>query len=397
MLLTSRLDRLNPDRLERLTPAQDQQLLVLRDKWLRIGLSTQPAERRWAEAGVQMAYRAANLEPPTHVLWCDSPLAGALAASWLAQGSGRSARRGSLPQIKEQVRAQLLAQLPERVRHAVGAPVKDRVNDLVRDRIVNGVGDLVEFQCNIQVRVHVYDVLDRRLWALVGDQIRAQLSSQLRYEVAARAQLGRCAYGQYDASWVAFCYAFRMFGLIAATEGLGGIRTITENCGWWWPLEGLCVLTERPTRLECDEEGRLHSASGPALAYPDGWSIYAWHGVRVPEVAILRPESITVRQIQHETNIELRRVLLERYGFDRYVVNGGAQPIHSDTFGTLYRCELPGEEPRFMVSVTNSTAEADGTFRLYVLRVPPGITTAREAVAWTFGIAGQDYRPEVET
>jgi hypothetical protein len=77
-------------------------------------------------------------------------------------------------------------------------------------------------------------------------------------------------------------------------------------------------------------------------------------------------------------------VLLERYGFDRYLVNGGGQPIHADESGTLYRCEWPREEPQLMVRVMNSTPEPDGSFKHYVLRVPPTIATAREAIAWTF-------------
>lgn len=34
---------------------------------------------------------------------------------------------------------------------------------------------------------------------------------------------------------------------------------------------------------------------------------------------------------------------------------------------------------------------------LYHLRVPPGMTNVRQAVAWTFGLTQDDYGPEVET
>ena len=50
-----------------------------------------------------------------------------------------------------------------------------------------------------------------------------------------------------------------------------------------------------------------------------------------------------------------------------------------------------------MVKVVNSTAEADGSFKDYFLRVPTTITSAREAVAWTFGKAADEYAPEVQT
>jgi hypothetical protein len=32
-----------------------------------------------------------------------------------------------------------------------------------------------------------------------------------------------------------------------------------------------------------------------------------------------------------------------------------------------------------------------------MLRVPPGTRTAREGVAWTFGMQAKDYKPKVET
>ena len=42
-------------------------------------------------------------------------------------------------------------------------------------------------------------------------------------------------------------------------------------------------------------------------------------------------------------------------------------------------------------------AEPDGTFRRYWLRVPPNTRTAREGVAWTFGLTAEEYRPLVQT
>jgi len=38
-----------------------------------------------------------------------------------------------------------------------------------------------------------------------------------------------------------------------------------------------------------DEEGRLHCEDKKALEYPDGWGVYSWHGVRVPDFVIEKP------------------------------------------------------------------------------------------------------------
>ena len=78
------------------------------------------------------------------------------------------------------------------------------------------------------------------------------------------------------------------------------------ECGWWWPFEGAVILTERPTQLHMDSEGKLHNPSGPAVLYPDGFSVYAWHGVRIPETIIKSPHLITLDMIESETNNTVR-------------------------------------------------------------------------------------------
>jgi hypothetical protein len=65
--------------------------------------------------------------------------------------------------------------------------------------------------------------------------------------------------------------------------------------------------------------------------------------------------------------------------------------------GVLWRIDMPGDEPVVIVEVVNSTPEPDGTSRTYWLRVPPRTRTAREGVAWTFGLTAQEYQPERET
>jgi hypothetical protein len=125
--------------------------------------------------------------------------------------------------------------------------------------------------------------------------------------------------------------------------------------------------------------------------------VYAIHGVRVPADVIENPASVTVERIERETNAEIRRVMIERYGQARYLVDSGAQQIHADDYGTLYRKEIPGDEPLVMVKVVNSTAEPDGSFKDYFLRVPPLMERARQAVAWTFGLEERDYAPAIQT
>ena len=120
-----------------------------------------------------------------------------------------------------------------------------------------------------------------------------------------------------------------------------------------------------------------------ALSYSDGFKEYAWEGVLVPSTIIEEPESITVEAIESCSNIAVRRVMLEQYGVARYMIDAQVAPVQEDRFGILLRREMPGEEDLVLLKVINSTAEPDGTFREYFLRVPPHVTSAGQAVACT--------------
>jgi hypothetical protein len=109
------------------------------------------------------------------------------------------------------------------------------------------------------------------------------------------------------------------------------------------------------------------------------------------------PEKIAVSDIEKEGNAEVRRVMIDQFGPTRFVQEGGSRLLSEDEFGKLWRKDMLNDEPIVMVEVQNSTPEPDGSFKTYFLRVPPTITTAHEAVAWTFDVPVNDYRPQKET
>jgi hypothetical protein len=122
-----------------------------------------------------------------------------------------------------------------------------------------------------------------------------------------------------------------------------------------------------------------------------------WRGVPVDERIAFRPGTLDVGEILAETNAERRRVMMERFGLDRFMAEADAQVLDEDRDAggkrRLLRIELPGDEPLVCVSVV-----CPSTFRQFMLRVPPAVTTCRQAVAWTAGFDDpDDYRPAVET
>jgi len=149
---------------------------------------------------------------------------------------------------------------------------------------------------------------------------------------------------------------------------------------------------------------RLHNSSYAAVE-SDLENIYFWHGVLVPAFVVTYPQWITLTHIQDEANAEVRRVMIERYGLSRYLLDSGAKKLAEDEFGELYSTEIPGDESLVMVKVLNSTAESDGSYKPYFLRVHPELRplladrstgpaqklTPLNAVASTFGLTGREY------
>ena len=122
-----------------------------------------------------------------------------------------------------------------------------------------------------------------------------------------------------------------------------------------------------------------------------------WRGVAVDERVAFRPGEITAAEVLAERNAELRRVKMERIGFDRFVEEADPTTldVDADPGGErrLLRVDLEDDEPLVVVAV-----RCPSTGGRYVLRVPPDTKTCRQAIAWTAGFDDPaKYAPLVET
>jgi hypothetical protein len=122
-----------------------------------------------------------------------------------------------------------------------------------------------------------------------------------------------------------------------------------------------------------------------------------WKGVPIDQRIAFHPEQIHGREILQIANAELRRVMLERVGFERFLAEVEAETLDRDTDPggerRLLRVDMPGDEALGCVSVF-----CPSTGRQYIIRVPPNIESCRHAIAWTAGFDDPTlYNPLVET
>jgi hypothetical protein len=200
-------------------------------------------------------------------------------------------------------------------------------------------------------------------------------------------------WAQHDArSWLAVCeYLHDICDFRRETEALQGLWLIAANAGWIVPHEQVCWVSERHDVLALDDRGRLHSSTGPALRYPDGWSHYSWKGVPVPAWIIEHPEEISPQLIDSEPNTFVRLCMIDILTPARYVAAGGAVRWASDGAGVLWRKQWWGGDGWAAVEVVNGTPDPDGTRKHYFLQVPAVFLSPTEAVAWTYGLTPEAY------
>lgn len=320
-------------RIDSFTPEQEAQLPGIRDEWLAYGLSTEPANRPEAEAGVRLAYESAGLKAPTTMVWLDSPMAGAVGAAYFTQ--------------------------------------------LFKDN----------------------KPVDGEDWSNLQEQIPS-LAKSLG-STAIRDQIYRAVYGQHDVGWLSFYATFQKFGL-ECCDKLNGIFQVAQNAGWWWLFENTVIITERPKSLTFDPQGRLHNEDGPALLYPDGFAVYAWHGTRVP-ASLIEDGGWNTTEIFGESNAEIRRCGIEKMGWDKFVDEGGMTLVAScpdpgNPGNTISLYDLPEtladlyEQPARVFLCTNGTVERDGTRRKFGLVVPAHHTDPIEAAADMYQFPVEAYR-----
>jgi hypothetical protein len=387
-----------PDALpERFDPGQLATLGTVASDWLAALLAVGPTDRDTAEAGVRQAYRAAGLAPPERVVWFGSPLAGAVAVALL---TGLDADIAVPDPRWERVRDELERQDVPAAPDRIGRPVRPRIGPVlwaeVRTQLRHRMGPILWDQAWIATAGALLGRLPERIWYL---QLEAggPIDTRVGWRATERLR-NQAVSGTPEVVWCAVTDGLcQLVPGLPGPERLAGLRRVTRAVGWWWPFERLAVMTDRPVALHRDEQDELHCADGPALAYPDGFVLHAWRGRPVPGELIARLPGLRADDITAEPNLELRRVMTEWYGLDRYLRDAGGRVVGQDTYGRLWRLDRPEGEPLVMVEVVNSTPEPDGSHAIYWLRVPPDIRSAHAAVAWTFRLNEGNYRPLAES
>jgi len=332
-------------RIEKLTPEQLALIPIIRDEWIRICLDTTPIDKQKAEAAIRLAYECAELEPPQQILWFDNPVdvANYVPSTYATTGA---------------VRGSVLDALYD----TVGDTVEETIKALVIDTVWETVGEAIEDNVAYPIRVAVWNVdEDIEIPPHFHDHIM-------------------------QAENLAFFAYFDAIGVECSK--VKGLFATAKHCGWWWAFKDVAVAIPKPSAIRLDDRGRLHGEGVPAVAY-EGFNVYAYHGVRLPEkYGKVPPEKWQPQWLLEEDNAELRRVLIQAIGYDRICQELQAVELDSWQEYTLLRIDADIDaEVIYLLKMT-----CPSTGYIHALRVPPNMVTAREAIIWVnWGIAPEEF------
>ena len=217
--------------------------------------------------------------------------------------------------------------------------------------------------------------------------------------------------GGYWSYWVGWSTFFRDFTGLELDNNLWDRSRAFEqtiaNAGWWWPHKDFVIVCDRPREIHREQVGdrgwnshRLHNERGPAISWRDDWALYFVHGVRVTEQIVLRPETLTTEQIMKEDNAEVRRIMCEKMGWEKF--------IHEAKLKLIHECDDPANMPNKLrlydtpeqvlgvpvrlLSVVNATPKLNGEISRYAITVPAEIDSALAGAAWSFDVSIEQYR-----
>lgn len=149
--------------------------------------------------------------------------------------------------------------------------------------------------------------------------------------------LNNSCYGSFEAGWLSYYTFFRDVVGLELDSRLEALVTLAHHVSLYYVHEKTVIFSRKPVEIHM-EEGLLHNESGPSIRFADNFSVWSIRGNRVNEQIVMAPETLTIKQIDEEQNSDIQSIMIDRFGWERYIDECGAKLIDSrknDIEGTM--------------------------------------------------------------
>jgi len=364
-------------KIEKLTKEQEELMIVYRDKWIKLGLSTDRFTQEEAQQWANYFYENIRKKPKVPVIVAQSPLAAWVIVNLFAFAEkgyklplknipasvrdsvwtsvGTSVRNSVWASVRDSVGDSVWASVGTSVRDSVRASVRASVRDFVEDSVRDSVRasvwasvwDSVEDSVRASVRASVRDFVEdsvrdsvedsvrASVWASVEDSVRASVWDSVRASVRDFVEdsvevsqfinyISPYFEGSFDANiWGFYNYFNEVLNI--------NYDKVQRHYDWWcstvkfgqiFPLDNVCIISQKP--IEINQSGtKLHADGKPAVRYADGFSVWALNGVRVPQYLAETPaSSLDIEFFKKEQNADIKAEFIRKYGIERMVSMG---------------------------------------------------------------------------
>jgi len=351
--------------IEKLTPEQEALIPVYRERWRKIALSTERIDREKAAEAVKAVYKFMGFDEP-EIVFFDSPYA---ALKEFSLQLDKSLFNHKAYKFEHEIRLTKVAHIQSQILNKE-LPIFLNQEFSVNNSI-DGIDIVQIFAWIIPKELHynfenLYNQLDISIF-------------NLNY-ISPETWVGDVCYIDFCISELN-CDFFQQDWLV--------LQNLVKNCGWVFPDEHIAIICDRPIHLRFDNHNRLHAEGEPAIEFADGYSLYSYHGVTLPEkYGKIHPQQWEAQWLLTETNAELRRVLIQGIGYSRICQE--LQAIELDNWAEYSLLKIDNNidiEPILLLKMT-----CPSTGFIHVLRVPPNMVSAREAIRWiNWGVDPEDF------
>ncbi|MCW5312918.1 hypothetical protein GTQ43_03350 [Nostoc sp. KVJ3] len=400
--------------IEKLTPEQEALIPVYREKWRAIAFSTERIDKEKAEEVVKVAYTDFGFEVP-EIIFCDSPYA-AFSEMFLDKFDQLIQKlefpiisrlnKSSVSRIKKQQKVfqplpELLGKQIDFFREVMNLPIFQTISDtrILYDSLYleldsngwdYGHGLLYthlqpELITKIYEKLHqpgtkLHNRMGKRLWFFLLKSLGSDIGNV--YWKSWQPDKNATVASVYD-------FYFKVLNFDYDVKKFQHYQSLIIECGWIFAFEKVVIICDRPLHLRFDNENRLHAEGEPAIEFTDGYSLYSYHGVTLPEkYGKIHPQQWQANWLLTEENAELRRVLIQGIGYARICQE--LQAIELDFWKEYTLLKIDNdvdEEPIYLLKMT-----CPSTNFIHALRVPPEMKSAREAICWVnWGIAPEEF------
>ncbi|MBN4004151.1 DUF6745 domain-containing protein [Nostoc sp. LPT] len=337
--------------IEKLTPEQEALIRVYREKWRAIALSTERIDKEKVVEAVKIGYIAIRKQEPK-IIFCDSPYAG------------------------------LKIVIQKRLKHRLNI----EFNNQLLYKFRNELRSQVAWQLQSQLMAEILTVVLPDL-TILEDTLRVELKTQLLLTTNLRSPWFKAQLYSSTCSWVDFYIS--VLNCSYNQIQWQALQSLLKYCSWILPYENICIVCDRPLHLRFDNQNRLHAEGEPAIEFIDGYSLYSYHGVTLPEkYGKSHPQQWQSQWLLSEENAELRRVLIQGIGYARICQE--LQAIELDNWQEYTVLKIDNNvdiEPIYLLKMT-----CPSTSFIHALRVPPSMNSAREAIRWVnWGVDPEEF------